>query len=237
MLCVPVRNGGDQIIAAIAAQLLTYQGFEDTAGDAQHAGQRRGRPRRARRTPRSPFFRSCRRRARAPAAIYASGCGSDMLTCRSWSGLWDAGDEDDVPQRFARDGATYVSARWPRRSSRIRSLATAALNLPRGPSPRRLSRCVRKVLLTLRREGFVTAERDDYGETIARVRLGQRQTGLAALRDLLHWEEDDGNQMAAAVAYYMALSFFPLMLMTLAVGGLLLRSTGWGQNFQGSCCR
>lgn len=47
-----------------------------------------------------------------------------------------------------------------------------------------------------------------------------------------HWEEDDGNQMAAAVAYYMALSFFPLMLITLAVGGLLLRSTGWGQNAQ-----
>ena len=47
------------------------------------------------------------------------------------------------------------------------------------------------------------------------------------------WEEDDGNQLAASVAYYMALSFFPLMLMLLAIGGLVLNFTGWGRDFQG----
>jgi YihY family inner membrane protein len=46
------------------------------------------------------------------------------------------------------------------------------------------------------------------------------------------WSANDGSQLAAAVAYYMALSFFPLMLILLAAGGLLFRFTGWGRDTQ-----
>ncbi len=44
------------------------------------------------------------------------------------------------------------------------------------------------------------------------------------------WDRDGGGQMAAATGYYMALSFFPLLLVLLAVLGLLLRFTNWGRN-------
>ncbi len=44
--------------------------------------------------------------------------------------------------------------------------------------------------------------------------------------------EDDGNLLAASLAYYMALSFFPLLITLIAGLGLTLRHTGWGQDAQ-----
>lgn len=53
-------------------------------------------------------------------------------------------------------------------------------------------------------------------------------------KDLLYaywkWRADDGNLMAAAVSYYMAVSFFPLLLVLMSIGSLLLRFTHWGQD-------
>jgi membrane protein len=44
----------------------------------------------------------------------------------------------------------------------------------------------------------------------------------------LHWNKDDVAMLAAATSYYMALSFFPLLLLILSAMGFLLRFTGWG---------
>lgn len=44
------------------------------------------------------------------------------------------------------------------------------------------------------------------------------------------WQKDDGAQQAASVSYYMALSFFPLVLVLLSIIGTLFRATGWGQD-------
>ena len=40
------------------------------------------------------------------------------------------------------------------------------------------------------------------------------------------WRTDDGNLMAAAMAYYVALAFFPLMLLVVSGLGLVLRYSG-----------
>jgi len=52
------------------------------------------------------------------------------------------------------------------------------------------------------------------------------------LRAYRRWQEDDGSLMAAAVAYYAALSFFPLMLVLIAGLGFALRFTQWAQDAQ-----
>ncbi len=44
------------------------------------------------------------------------------------------------------------------------------------------------------------------------------------------WEADDGPLMAAAVAYYVGLSLFPLLLVLIAGVGLVLKFTTVGQN-------
>lgn len=41
---------------------------------------------------------------------------------------------------------------------------------------------------------------------------------------------DDGGLMAAAVAYYAALTFFPVLLVSIAIVGFFLRFTDWGTN-------
>ncbi len=46
------------------------------------------------------------------------------------------------------------------------------------------------------------------------------------------FREDDGLQLAAAVSYYAALSFFPLLLVLTAGLGLVFRFTGWGRDAQ-----
>ncbi len=42
------------------------------------------------------------------------------------------------------------------------------------------------------------------------------------------WQEDDGEILAAAVAYYAALSFLPLLLVLISGLGLVLEFTQWG---------
>jgi membrane protein len=46
------------------------------------------------------------------------------------------------------------------------------------------------------------------------------------------WSQDDGSAMAAAVAYYVALSFFPLLLTLIAGIGLFFRFANAGQDAQ-----
>src|SRR3972149_5603342 len=45
-----------------------------------------------------------------------------------------------------------------------------------------------------------------------------------------HFNEDGGSLMAAAMAYYLALSFFPLLLVLVAGLGVVLESTDTGQD-------
>jgi membrane protein len=44
------------------------------------------------------------------------------------------------------------------------------------------------------------------------------------------WQADDGSLMAAAVAYYAALSFFPVLLVLISGIGFVLQWTQWGQD-------
>lgn len=46
------------------------------------------------------------------------------------------------------------------------------------------------------------------------------------------WLTDNGSLMAAAVSYYMALSFFPLLLILIAGLGYCFRFTEWGRDSQ-----
>jgi membrane protein len=43
-----------------------------------------------------------------------------------------------------------------------------------------------------------------------------------------NWREDDGDLMAAAVGYYAALSFFPILLILISGLGMVLRWSPWG---------
>lgn len=45
-----------------------------------------------------------------------------------------------------------------------------------------------------------------------------------------NWRNDDGIHMAASVSFFMAVSFFPLLLVLISVFGFVLRFTGWGQD-------
>lgn len=45
-----------------------------------------------------------------------------------------------------------------------------------------------------------------------------------------NWQEDDGSHLAASVSFYMAVSFFPLLLVLISAMGFVLRHSGWGQN-------
>ena len=47
-----------------------------------------------------------------------------------------------------------------------------------------------------------------------------------------HFKQDDGNLLAAAMAYYATLSFFPMLLILIAALGLLLRFSGGTQDAQ-----
>ena len=134
VLCVPVRSGSDQIIAAIAAQLLGHQRFAATAAapgmlasdvvarvdhDAMDVVFLSVVPPQSTRSARYLCKRLRQRYADLPIVI----------------GLWDAGDGDDVPQRFVRDGATYVVGTLAEAVSRIRGLAAAAVPAPQAALP------------------------------------------------------------------------------------------------------
>jgi uncharacterized BrkB/YihY/UPF0761 family membrane protein len=63
--------------------------------------------------------------------------------------------------------------------------------------------------------------------TWAKIRLWPRLK-----QTVKHWKEDDGNLLAAAMAYYATLSFFPLLLILISALGLLLRFSGGTQDAQ-----
>lgn len=57
--------------------------------------------------------------------------------------------------------------------------------------------------------------------------------GKRLYKAFTQWLEDEGSLMAAAVSFYAAVSFFPLLLILLSVSGYVLRFTGWGQDARG----
>jgi len=66
---------------------------------------------------------------------------------------------------------------------------------------------------------------------IDRLRMLWDDGFIAHLRKAVrHWRQDDGNVWAAAMAYYSALAFFPLLMILTAGLGLVLRFTGWGRD-------
>ena len=75
-------------------------------------------------------------------------------------------------------------------------------------------------------EGTVQPDRFD---PMGLVNFGRRHFNcLAAAYD--RWSRDDGPVMAAAVAYYIALSFFPLLLLLISGLGLFFRFAHTGQS-------
>ena len=73
----------------------------------------------------------------------------------------------------------------------------------------------------------------DRLSAIGLVRSGSQYTRevfdslLAAVR---RWQADDASGMAATVAYYLALSLFPMLLLLIAGVGLVMRFTRMGQD-------
>ncbi len=66
------------------------------------------------------------------------------------------------------------------------------------------------------------------------VNFGRRHFNcFAAAYD--RWSRDDGPVMAAAVAYYIALSFFPLLLVLISGLGLFFRFAHTGQSTTRPC--
>lgn len=63
--------------------------------------------------------------------------------------------------------------------------------------------------------------------TWAKTRLWPRLKQTAR-----HWREDDGNLLAAAVAYYATLAFFPMLLILVSALGLMLRFSGGTRDAQ-----
>ena len=49
---------------------------------------------------------------------------------------------------------------------------------------------------------------------------------------LRRWHDDNGNMIAAAMGYYAALSFFPLMLLLISILGFILQFSSGAQNAQ-----
>src|SRR5580692_5152208 len=75
-------------------------------------------------------------------------------------------------------------------------------------------------------EGTVQPDRFD---PMGLVSFGRRHFNcFAAAYD--RWSRDDGPVMAAAVAYYIALSFFPLLLLLISGLGLFFRFAHTGQS-------
>ena len=57
-----------------------------------------------------------------------------------------------------------------------------------------------------------------------------REVGSALAQAVRRWKLDDGSSMAAAVAYYLALSLFPMLLLLTSGVGIALRYTRLGKD-------
>ena len=79
---------------------------------------------------------------------------------------------------------------------------------------------------------------DDLSGHATEATAAARRTLRQFLRDLfpnlrdaaIRWSEDDAGSMAASVAYYLALSLFPLVLLLVSGLGLFLKFTEFGQD-------
>ncbi len=75
-----------------------------------------------------------------------------------------------------------------------------------------------------KRDQFSAIALADSGQVYAREVSG---TLMLAVR---RWQMDDGSSMAAAVAYYLALSLFPMLLLLTSGVGIAMRYTRLGQD-------
>ena len=57
-----------------------------------------------------------------------------------------------------------------------------------------------------------------------------REIGSSLMIALRRWQQDDASAMAACVAYYLALSLFPMFLLLIAGIGLVMRFTSLGHD-------
>jgi len=57
-----------------------------------------------------------------------------------------------------------------------------------------------------------------------------REIGSSLMIALRRWQQDDASAMAACVAYYLALSLFPMFLLLIAGTGLVMRYTSLGHD-------
>jgi membrane protein len=64
------------------------------------------------------------------------------------------------------------------------------------------------------------------------IKWAKTRIWLPLKQTVKQWREDDGTLLAAAMAYYATLSFFPLLLILISGVGLLLRFSGGTQDAQ-----
>lgn len=57
-----------------------------------------------------------------------------------------------------------------------------------------------------------------------------KSTATDIYRAYQNWQENDGSHLAASVSFYMAVSFFPLLLVLISAMGFAIRFSGWGQD-------
>jgi membrane protein len=73
----------------------------------------------------------------------------------------------------------------------------------------------------------------DRLSAIGLIRSGKQyigEIGTSLLAAFRRWQADDASAMAATVAYYLALSLFPMLLLLIAGVGLVMRFTRMGQD-------
>ncbi len=73
-------------------------------------------------------------------------------------------------------------------------------------------------------DAFSAAALTDTGQQYA------RNVGSSLMLAVQRWKLDDGSSMAAAVAYYLALSLFPMLLLLTSGVGIAMRYTRLGQD-------
>ena len=77
-------------------------------------------------------------------------------------------------------------------------------------------------------------ETDGFGELAASVKVSSKRWATSFfpnLRDAsIRWSEDDAGALAASVAYYLALSLFPLMLLLTSGIGIFLEFSSLGRD-------
>lgn len=79
-------------------------------------------------------------------------------------------------------------------------------------------------------ENDTRPDRFSAAALLARLRVHLVDVGITLRATIVRWIRDDAASMAAAVAYYLALSVFPVLLVLVSGLGLFLRFTYLGQD-------